>query len=266
MPTVCVNCSIVFRNGGVQNHLHCRSKEEDVSSILDNKLVEKEGDNEDDEVKLKEEEEEEEEDPDEEEDDDEVDLTEEDPDEVELTEEDPDEEDDEVKLKEEEVEDDDEDDDDDDDEVDADDDKGDDENEDDMETPLPKKEEKLQIPHSIQYNSSGGGTPYYDNKAENTFRRQVVVKRIQKFAKIDIFKIAKFITGEKVLVQVMKLVEKNELGHHIGTSAKGAEFRIMYKPRVMKSLNDKRGSCAQAGGKIVHSKCCLCAGICMIMS
>ena len=238
MPTVCVNCSSVFRNGGVQNHLHCRSKEEDVSSILDNKLVEKEGDNEDDEVKLKEEEEEEEEDPDEEEDDDEVDLTEEDPDEVELTEEDPDEEDDEVKLKEEDDEDDDDEDDDedldedddDDDELDADDDEGDDENEDDMETPLPKKEEKLQIPHSIQYNPSGGGTPYYDNKAENTFRRQVVVKRIQKFAKIDIFKIAKFITGEKVLVQVMKLVEKNELGHHIGTSAKGAEFRIMYKP------------------------------------
>jgi hypothetical protein len=82
-------------------------------------------------------------------------------------------------------------------------------------------------------------------------KSKYVVDRVQGFVKNHLFRKVKFITKEKMLVEVMEVVEETEEGV-TDDDVKRMAFRKLYKSSVMEALNARRSSCDQMGCKIVH--------------
>jgi hypothetical protein len=78
-----------------------------------------------------------------------------------------------------------------------------------------------------------------------------VAERIHEYVKTTLFKRFKFVNNHYVFVKAMEIIEEVE---GISPELEDKGFRSQYKSTLMDSLNSKRGTCEQAGGKIVQSK------------
>ena len=90
-----------------------------------------------------------------------------------------------------------------------------------------------------------------DNKKNGTMKSKYVVDRVHGFVKNHLFRKVKFITKQKMLDEVMEVVEETEEGV-TDDDVKRMAFRKMYKSSVMEALNARRSSCDQMGCKIVN--------------
>jgi hypothetical protein len=88
-------------------------------------------------------------------------------------------------------------------------------------------------------------------KNKNGTKSKYVVDRVHRFVKNHLFRKVKFITKQKMLDEVMEVVEETEEGV-TDDDVKRMAFRKMYKSSVMEALNARRSSCDQMGCKIVH--------------
>ena len=86
---------------------------------------------------------------------------------------------------------------------------------------------------------------------KKTAKSKYVVDRVQGFVKNHLFRKVKFITKQKMLDEVMEVVEETEEGV-TDNDIKRMAFRKLYQSSVMEALNARRSSCDQMGCKIVQ--------------
>jgi hypothetical protein len=82
-------------------------------------------------------------------------------------------------------------------------------------------------------------------------KSKYVVDCVQGFVKNHLFRKVKFITKQKMLDEVMEVVEETEEGV-TDDDVKRMAFRKLYKSSVMEALNARRSTCDQMGCKIVQ--------------
>ena len=82
-------------------------------------------------------------------------------------------------------------------------------------------------------------------------KSKYVVDHVQGFVKNHLFRKVKFITKQKMLEEVMEVVEETEEGV-TDDDVKRMAFRKLYKSSVMEALNARRSTCDQMGCKIVQ--------------